>query len=290
MDFVSGPQCGIPVLSVLLLAVLVGCGGSSDLRAEGDASFKVIGNIDRANFPEPSGITYHPGRKTLFVVGDRGHIMEMRTDGTVLRKSRVKKADFEGVTCDPKTGLLYLADEEKDRILEVDPVSFAVRRRFKLELTFRGKTEPGENPRGLEAIAYVADAKHPEGGTFFVADQGKARVSDAGKPPGLLEVSVPLRSSGKKKAAATILNRYAPGVRDLSGLCFDDRRRSFLVVSDRENLLLEISHRGKHRGKILRRWPLPGKNQEGVAQDTAGHLYIAQDSGGIIKLKWLETR
>lgn len=288
MDLISGARCGIPVVLVLLWVLLAGCERSSNLLAEGDASFKILGNIDRSNFPEPSGITYHPGRKTLFVVGDQGHLMEMRTDGTVLRFERVKKADFEGITCDSKTGLLYLAVEGKDRILEVDPGSFDVRRRFTLQREFRGRTVLVADSRGLEAIAFVSDPEHPEGGTFFVTNQGKA--ADAEDPSVLLEVSVPLRSTGKKKAVATILNLHAPGVRDLSGLCYDDRRRSFLVVSDRENLLLEILHRGKRRCKIVRRWPLPGKNQEGVAQDEAGHLYIAQDSGGIIKLKWLDVR
>lgn len=32
----------------------------------------VIGNIERSSFREPSGIVFHPARKTLFVVGDEG--------------------------------------------------------------------------------------------------------------------------------------------------------------------------------------------------------------------------
>jgi uncharacterized protein YjiK len=39
-------------------------------------------------------------------------------------------------------------------------------------------------------------------------------------------------------------------------------------------------------GDILEAYTLPGDNQEGIAGDENGFLYIAQDSGGIIKVQW----
>jgi myo-inositol-hexaphosphate 3-phosphohydrolase len=39
-------------------------------------------------------------------------------------------------------------------------------------------------------------------------------------------------------------------------------------------------------GEFLNSWAFPGDNQEGMAVDEEGFLYIAQDSGGIIKTKW----
>ena len=39
-------------------------------------------DIDKTRVEEPSGIVYHAGRGTLFVVGDEGKIYEMKTDGT----------------------------------------------------------------------------------------------------------------------------------------------------------------------------------------------------------------
>jgi len=59
---------------------------------------KLIGNIDRVNFNEPSGIVFHPGRDTLFVVGAEGDICEIRKDGTMLKQKRILDADFEGIT------------------------------------------------------------------------------------------------------------------------------------------------------------------------------------------------
>ena len=39
--------------------------------------------------------------------------------------------------------------------------------------------------------------------------------------------------------------------------------------------------------KCSRAYAFPGDNQEGITADPNGFLYIAQDSGGILKLKWL---
>lgn len=43
---------------------------------------KSIRNIDMIGFNEPSGIVSHRERRTLFVVGDNGDLVEMRPDGT----------------------------------------------------------------------------------------------------------------------------------------------------------------------------------------------------------------
>ena len=39
-------------------------------------------------------------------------------------------------------------------------------------------------------------------------------------------------------------------------------------------------------GHLLRLYTFPGQSQEGLALDPEGHLYIAQDSGGILKIRW----
>lgn len=41
--------------------------------------------------------------------------------------------------------------------------------------------------------------------------------------------------------------------------------------------------------KLLRELAFPGDNQEGITVDDAGFMYVAQDSGGIIRLKWLRS-
>jgi hypothetical protein len=38
-------------------------------------------------------------------------------------------------------------------------------------------------------------------------------------------------------------------------------------------------------GRIVKEYAFLGDNQEGLARDDEGYLYIAQDSGGILKVK-----
>ena len=84
-------------------------------------TFEEGSNVDVRGFNEPSGITYHPHRGTLFVVGDEGDLLEMTTTGEWVKHKRIREADFEGVTCASATGLLYVAVEGEERILEIEP-------------------------------------------------------------------------------------------------------------------------------------------------------------------------
>jgi len=53
------------------------------------------------------------------------------------------------------------------------------------------------------------------------------------------------------------------------------------IVSDADNILVEITL----SGKLINEYAFLGNDQEGLAKDDEGFLYIAQDSGGIIKVK-----
>ena len=39
-------------------------------------------------------------------------------------------------------------------------------------------------------------------------------------------------------------------------------------------------------GQVVSASAFPGDNQEGIAFDADGYVYIAQDSGGVLKVKW----
>jgi uncharacterized protein YjiK len=66
-------------------------------------------------------------------------------------------------------------------------------------------------------------------------------------------------------------------------LHYDPETGHVLVVADSPNILLEYS--AEH--ELLNVYAFPGDNQEGIAVDSDGYIYIAQDSGGILKLEWL---
>lgn len=246
---------------------------------------KWIGNIDKLNFKEPSGIVFHPQRGTLFVVGDNGDIGEIQTDGKLVKQKRIRKADFEGITCDPATGFLYIAVEGEEKIIEIDPENFEVLREFSINRTFRGTMCLKPGGQGIEAITFVPDSSHPEGGTFYVANQSFT-LDNEEDPSAIFEVELPLRSRSNRNSQAKILRYFTPGIIDLSGLFYDCTNDYLYVISDATNTFFEITK----DGDILKSYAFPGKNQEGIAVDMKGFLYIAQDSGGIIKLKWNRQR
>jgi len=234
-----------------------------------------VGRIEKTAIAEPSGIVYHPGRRTLFVVGDEGHVTEIGLDGRLVQAKHLRYADLEGITCNPETGLLYVAVEGDEQILEVDPATLDITRPFDLPRTWHGDTVLASGGQGIEAITFVP--AQGGGGTFYVANQGPKRKSkDDG--PGLAEFALPLE--GASGGEAIMLRWFPMEEPDLAGLAYDPREDRLFVVSDRENLLMVVSR----EGKIIERYHLPGEDQEGIAFDNEGNLYIAQDSGGILKL------
>lgn len=249
------------------------------------SSHQWIQNIDRLSFNEPSGIVFHPGRDTLFVVGDEGDVCEIKRNGALVKRKRIRDADFEGITCDPVTGLLYIAVEGEEKIIEIDPEEFRVLREFVIERIFRGATVLRAGGQGIEGIALVPDSRCREGGTFYVVNQG-LNLDDKEDPPAVFVLDVPLRPGPGGGNVATIRRYFFLGLIDLSGLCYDESSDHLYVVSGAMNALLEITR----EGEVMRSLVLPGDNQEGIALDAEGFLYIAQDSGGIIKVKWNRDR
>lgn len=235
------------------------------------------GDIDKKNIPEPSGICFHPERNTLFVVSDEGYVFEMKTDGSSVSQWSVP-GDLEGMTVHPQSGLLYIAVEGDDIILEFDPEKGKVIRQFPINRKFgddpqflQKQTESYDN--GIESIAFVHDHNHPEGGTFYVGNQWD--------PPCIMEVWVPLKSSQSESAEARIIRFLPFKIDDPAAMYYDCQTGLLNVVSDADNILVEITM----EGKLVREYAFPGDNQEGIAVDSEGFLYIAQDSGGIIKVK-----
>jgi uncharacterized protein YjiK len=274
-------RAGMVCLLVSVVSSLCFCALPQDVLFPG--TWK--GEIARKGLKEPSGIVYHPVRKTLFVVSDEGDLYEIQTDGKLLAHKAPKKwRDLEGITFDPSTGLLYVAVEGEERILEVDPADLTVLREFTIPRSFQGKTVMAKGGQGIEGVAFVPDAKHPEGGTFFVCNQcfswdNKTDVS------AIFELEVPLRS-GKGGGEARILRQISLGILDLADLCYDAAGDQLLVVSDATNSFWRI----RRDGTILAGCAFPGQDQEGIAVDPENNLYIAQDSGGIVQLKWLRPK
>ena len=238
-----------------------------------------LGNISKVPIVEASGVTYHPIRKTLFVVEDEGYIHEIRPDGTVVQKKAIQGRDLEGITTNPATGWLYAAVEDEEAILEINQQTLTVHREFKINRSFEGKPLLKKGGMGIEAITFVPDASHPEGGTFWIGNQSFSR-KPGGEPSVICEVVVPLLTAESTKAEGTIIRFFEMNFMDISGLAYHAQADSLVLISDTTNLLVEL----KRNGTILHQYLLPGVDQEGVTLDGLGYMYIAQESGQVIKL------
>ncbi|MEM6334994.1 MAG: hypothetical protein AAF752_00405, partial [Bacteroidota bacterium] len=138
-------------LAALALLILAGC----DSGGESDAVFEVTSTFDTSAFNEPSGIVYHPGRQVLFVVGDDGDVAELTTAGETLRVRRVQDAEFEGLTVNPTTGLLYAVIEGSELIVEIEPEGLRPTRVFTISRIDGDTVVLPEGGQGVEGITFV---------------------------------------------------------------------------------------------------------------------------------------
>ena len=238
-----------------------------------------IGSITKTQIAEPSGITYHPIRRSLFIADDSGSIHEINLHGTSIQAKGLNELDIEGITINPQTGLLYAAVEDDETIIELEPETLTIQRQFRIGRYFKGELLLKKGGMGIEAIAFVPDASHPEGGTFWVGNQSfSLKAKD--EPSVVCEVVVPLRTQTAAVSDVPIINAYKMNFIDISGLAYDPQDDVLVLISDTTNLLVEMNR----EGTILSKYLLPGDEQEGVTLDGLGYMYIAQESGTIIKL------
>jgi len=271
--------CQITVAVVCIIQIM---GAVECLRAEEipPLPHEVLGVLELKTVKEPSGLCYHTLRNTFFMVDDSGVVCEFTSDGNILKEMKIRPADFEGITHDPATGLLYIVIEGADSIVEVDPESLECKREFTIPRTFQEKTVIKKGGQGIEAITFLPDPNHPQGGTFFVANQS-FNLKNEEDLSAVFELELPLKEKNTAPDAVKILRFFKIDVIDLSGLYYDSKKDLLYIISDYPNRIMAYTRMGEMHGM----WTLPGDNQEGITVDPDGIMYIAQDSGGVLKLK-----
>ena len=273
-------------LSCLMLWSVLGASGCAVEQTD-EFPGAQTGMLDLPTMKEPSGICFHPARKTLYIVDDGGDICEATLDGRVLNQRHVRDADFEGITVDPASGMLYVAIEGEESILEVHPVTLQEKREFFIPRIWRGATVMKKGGQGIEDIAYVRDSANVQGGTFFVSNQNMS-LDDPEDLSAVFQVELPLRRPYAAPDSGRLLRYFLPYATDIAALYFDAESRLLFLVSDAEDRLFAFRLDGTRRGS----WPLPGREQEGFTVDADGNAYIAQDTGGVmtLRLDWRALR
>ena len=232
--------------------------------------YEAVDNFGKARSGKLSGIVFYPQRKTLFAVSDNGRISEIKTDGTLIQKKEIrKKADFEGITYSPATEMLYIAVEGEEIILEVNPETLEAGRDIPIDRMFEGHILLSPEGNGIEGITFVPASDGATHGSFFLVNQSDEL---GGTDPSIVfEVEI---DHAANKPKARIKRHFSVGVTDLSGIHYTPSGRRLLIISDANNLLLDVSL----TGQVSETYLFPGKKQEGNTIDEDGFLYIAQDT------------
>jgi hypothetical protein len=210
---------------------------------------------------EPSGAGWHARLEKLLVVCDGGLLLTMDADGSN-QSSFIIPGDLEAVcVADPTTDIVYVGVEDPATVIEVDITTGQIMRSFVLltDLPFN---------EGLEALTFVPDPAHPEGGLFYAGIQfdGSIHVFE-----------LPIKSSSTSESVIEVdVFVPVPGRNDLSGLHYDWREDVLHAIFDVYDLWRVMLT----DGSLIDEWDLPGIDQEGIALGGC-NLFIAEDGGDL---------
>jgi uncharacterized protein YjiK len=209
-----------------------------------------------AKIPEASGISYCEMSDTLVVVNDEGWYYEIDTDGKLLTKKRAGKYDFEGVVCEKERFVFAVEDRG---ILLVERKTGKTKM-VRIETVYRNKKLAlFDKKNGIEGITKADDL-------FYLSRQAKKKNDS-------LVVAVKLNRFGSR-----IVDVIKPKIADISGLAYHN---GFLyMVSDKKDLLIRYDLK---KQKVIKKVKLSKSAQEGIAFDSRGFVYVADDDGRVLK-------
>ena len=193
---------------------------------------------------EPSDICMSSDDPSHFyIVGNRGNICLVDSNGNVLSKTKQDGGDYEA--CCVKDHQLYVMDESMRRIYVMDEKDLKIRKT--MQVAYSG----GRN-KGFEGITYIPSQKK-----FILVIE---------KPAIIIELNEQLQ----------VINEMRPkGLWELSAVTYHD---NFLwLLSDEGHKVMKVNPDGYD---IVDQWNIPVVNPEGITFDANGNLLIVSDDMG----------
>jgi len=272
----------VPVCSLVVLLMATSTQPGISAENEPDSveysDWIFDGYVELAEVPEPSGMCYHPGRNSLFLVDDGAinpdgsvriaALFEIDLTASVLSKLEIGN-DLEGVCWCSWDGMLYVCDEIDETVYVVDPDGLTVEGSFQVSREFDGEPLLAAGGNGFEGIEYI-DGSPGAPGYFLLLNQDdphalvRVEYEETIKPN--LAVPVPIKSY-----------KLLPQI-NLGELHYDRDERELWVVHSWMNVIEILDIDSLH----LKRWEVcPGAAQEALAFDSEGRLWIGYDLGGL---------
>jgi uncharacterized protein YjiK len=252
-----------------LAALATVAGTAREVAKAAKRGAKALGAAERIKAPgvkEPSGIAFQPGTGHLFVVGDEGALAELDGSGNLLGTTKIE-AQIEDLTFHPPTGLFILISESRSELVTYDPATHQEKRRWPLDLAgIVGSTPISDKNQGFEGLAFRTMAGQPGGGIFYLTHQRS--------PAMVVALSFDPASPAHRIGADSVLTRWPMNFEDLTAITWVESIARLLVISDAKDRMLMIR---PEDGAVEWEVPIPGQQQEGLALDGSGALWIADD-------------
>jgi uncharacterized protein YjiK len=268
-------------LLVVFAFVVVADGWSEDELAPlkdgnpGRGGLELLGaprQFRQSGAKEPSGIAYHASLDRLFLVGDEGRLVEIDSaSGEVLRSEAIR-GNVEDVAVHTPSGLLVLLSEKRAELIVYDPVARAELSRVRLDSdAILGEPRADRN-HGFEGLAFREEPSRAGGGFFYLVHQRS--------PAMVVAIDFHPDSSDAWIGESSVIERVSvPGRDDLTAVAVVPSLSRILVIADTADRLLVLGDRGSIEAEIV----LPGRQQEGVALDSRGNLWVADEKGGLFR-------
>lgn len=227
-------------LFLLFILILVGCESEFDnfLAEDHDSDVRKVKKTD-VKIKGLSGIARGNGR--LFVVSDRAGLLELNQDFSI-KDTILKETELEGVTVDEFTGDVWVCQERKQVVLQINPDTKEIISKFSLTDDVVSKN------RGLEGIVF-----DPISRTLFI-------VREKHKPS-IFQVSV----SGVK------LKEIVINIDDLSDITIN-KGDLFLLSQEGQSI-----NKMNQFGGLIKRWHIPLKKAEGLVFNDDGTFLVVDD-------------
>jgi uncharacterized protein YjiK len=270
----------VGLVGIAALAAVIGTARKVTKAATRGA--KVLGTAERitsVGVKEPSGIAFYPPTGHLFVVGDEGLLAELDGNGKVLKTTKIE-AQIEDVTVHTPSGMLILVSESRSELILYDPAKGQEMKRWPLDLDSMLGTTVTDRNQGFEGLAFRPDPTQPGGGVFYLTHQ-RAPSMVIGL---VFDPSAPVRRLG----ADTVVSRWSLSYEDLTAVAWSEKLGRLLVLADAKDRLLVIR---PEDGAVESELPIPGQQQEGLAIDGSGALWIADDlDKSVLRIKDAVTK
>lgn len=209
---------------------------------------------------------WHTRLDKLLVVGDEGTLVVMADDGSTVTEYTIG-GDLEGVTiADPDSDFVYVGVENPDAIKEFSLVTGLVTRTFTLTSYM-----VGPDNAGLEALTFVPDASSAEGGYFYAGHQNEGAIY-------IFSLAI---ATSATSTTVTYVSDFTPHASrtDIAGLHYDADADRLYVLYDANNKIRILDGDQNY----VAEWTAPGSDQEGFALGESCEIYIAQDTGGVMR-------